>query len=850
MGSLRWGFTGRTSELAIATEVLLGASDLASTSVLIVGRRGTGKSRFAEEVVRRTNGAVDAVLDLDGRGSMNGGEAVNGDALEELTTLIATGKRVVVTASSSSSLPESIAASIESGHLRVVTLRELTRSDSADLVSAALGGPVSGRLVSALWRLSHGSLSVLTAAVEGSLAAGQIYTSSGVWDCAGEIDLSIVEAELSSRVRLLTDEHREVLYTVALSDPIPSALLEKLAPECAIDALCSEGLMEIATLPGQGPALFAAVTPPAHGVVLRASVPASRRRRIVRRLLDLEADGSQELVRPVAWAVDNGETVSPDRAVRAADRANRLHDYRSTVRIASALIVRGATADVIEQALLHRSIALRHLTRFDDALADLERLRDLLLQDYTSPASETWCERWVSMVAAYADTTHGADLDCTSALAVVDECTLVLSEDDGAPGRNARRHLAALRVQHQAYAGRFIEALAEYDALGRLPSPLRQRLDVITTAALVCTGAARQASTRLADAFRQAATVVDAPWLTEELFGARFLTTLRTEGPAAAMALAAAQGDTDRVAIVRWDDGIRVLAEAELRVTAGDVTGARYSANEAVSIIEEDGPRDYLARALSLAAESAALSGEHDSAARLAARTRSTPGVTNSVLAADIAVSLATVDVLRPAADVCRARDVAATFAQQRLFGVAARILHVGVRLGDGDAAADLLTLADVLDGELNSLFLEHARAVASRDAGALLGVSTQFLHRGLVLVAAETAQAAGLLSLAQSQHDLARAAERQSVMLHGVLDFENVVTLRKPASTAADATLTRREQEIASLVASGMSNRDMASTLGVSVRTIEGHLGRMYAKMGISGRRGLLGTRSDHAGS
>jgi len=55
-----------------------------------------------------------------------------------------------------------------------------------------------------------------------------------------------------------------------------------------------------------------------------------------------------------------------------------------------------------------------------------------------------------------------------------------------------------------------------------------------------------------------------------------------------------------------------------------------------------------------------------------------------------------------------------------------------------------------------------------------------------------------------------------------------------------AQTVLTEREQEIARLAAGGMSDRLIAETLVVSVRTVESHLGSAYRKLGIDNRRAL----------
>jgi DNA-binding NarL/FixJ family response regulator len=51
---------------------------------------------------------------------------------------------------------------------------------------------------------------------------------------------------------------------------------------------------------------------------------------------------------------------------------------------------------------------------------------------------------------------------------------------------------------------------------------------------------------------------------------------------------------------------------------------------------------------------------------------------------------------------------------------------------------------------------------------------------------------------------------------------------------------LTPREQEVATLAAKGMSNREISGALDVSVRTIENQLQRTYEKLGVASRSEL----------
>ena len=64
----------------------------------------------------------------------------------------------------------------------------------------------------------------------------------------------------------------------------------------------------------------------------------------------------------------------------------------------------------------------------------------------------------------------------------------------------------------------------------------------------------------------------------------------------------------------------------------------------------------------------------------------------------------------------------------------------------------------------------------------------------------------------------------------------------RTPALEALDASLplTVREHEIAGLAARGLSNREIADRLVVSVRTVDNHLHNAYTKLGITQRADL----------
>ena len=103
------------------------------------------------------------------------------------------------------------------------------------------------------------------------------------------------------------------------------------------------------------------------------------------------------------------------------------------------------------------------------------------------------------------------------------------------------------------------------------------------------------------------------------------------------------------------------------------------------------------------------------------------------------------------------------------------------------------------------------------------------------VLVAAIEAGAAGFVSKTRSLQEVTSAV-RAAAAGEAVISPEMLARLLPRlhrGGTAARNDLTEREREVLGLLADGLSNAAIASTLSVSVHTVRNHIANLSAKLG-----------------
>lgn len=164
------------------------------------------------------------------------------------------------------------------------------------------------------------------------------------------------------------------------------------------------------------------------------------------------------------------------------------------------------------------------------------------------------------------------------------------------------------------------------------------------------------------------------------------------------------------------------------------------------------------------------------------------------------------------------------------------------------NAVATALAESDAATAVVASAQGDHDRARARFDAAISVQREYQLgyeLARTL-LAAGSAARRAGQRSEARRHLDEARRLfdEMGAVVWRRRCDDE-VARLGGRRSADSDE-LTPTERQIAELVASGMTNPEVAGAVFVSVRTVEAHLTRIYRKLGIRSRSALARALAD----
>jgi DNA-binding CsgD family transcriptional regulator len=149
--------------------------------------------------------------------------------------------------------------------------------------------------------------------------------------------------------------------------------------------------------------------------------------------------------------------------------------------------------------------------------------------------------------------------------------------------------------------------------------------------------------------------------------------------------------------------------------------------------------------------------------------------------------------------------------------------LQAAAQFDDPEVAARLAELATVVGGPRVAVAARYSAALSADDAAGLDQASVDFETMGDLRRAGRVGSAMTAASRARRLADVCGRATSPAI-----------------AAASFAPPFTNREREIAVLVAQGLSNREIAEAVSLSVRTVEGHIYRASTKAGVAGRSGL----------
>jgi DNA-binding CsgD family transcriptional regulator len=276
----------------------------------------------------------------------------------------------------------------------------------------------------------------------------------------------------------------------------------------------------------------------------------------------------------------------------------------------------------------------------------------------------------------------------------------------------------------------------------------------------------------------------------------------------------------------------------------GRLAEATVRLRDATSLLRDRDPGEVLPWALAALAQAL---GAADDGPRAKEAMDELLAVRTSVMHhLDVDIELGRAWAARAQGERSRAREIATAIGQQLFddgqIALAGLALHDSMRLGvrAAEVVEPLEEIASRSDGRMFHCFAAHARALTSGDMDALLAAADGFEQAGWLLHAAECAAGASALAAEGGLRVRQSEASVRAATLAKDCGAALTPMLETITSKRALSVLTRREQEIALLAGRGLSKRQIADLLSLSVRTVGNHINHVYAKLGIGTRAEL----------
>jgi len=859
----QWPLVGRSAELGVIADATSAAADRAR-GIVLSGAAGVGKTRLAREAfdncgarnarrhwiigtasarglplgafanvasdfgpdpLRRVREVIDGLINDARHDDVVVGvdDAHLLDDLSAFTVHQLVTRRlatVILTIRTGEPPPDAITAIWKDQHLERLELQPLSLEETGELIDRVLGGPVESSSAQRLWQYTQGNTLYLRHLLDNEVSAARMTQRSGVWLWHGRPTLSPTLTELvEARISEVPMPVRDVLDALAVAEPLDTDLLAAVTDA---DALADAEMLGLVSVDATVRPASVRLAHPLFGEIQNTSSLRLRRLRgrIATELAGKNSTDPRDLIRRAVLTVESDLPPEPELLLAASAAAMSLLDHRLAETLAERAVATGGGP----WANIARAMAITWQERGVEAetvLAEqaeqasgLERTQIAILRAMNFTLILGRIASAESELALLPADDHAAQEIATALRPLIElvrghsrtAVDMATAAEASSPENNvAKIFLAWVFVTGLGDLGRIdeIEAAANkgYAVADKSPEAghLLRRLALQETHGYRLGGELTRSDDVVARIRRD---TLDVPF--EESWHRVFVgLSAMTRG-----ALDDARhAFRDALAYLGTGSSGRMV-KTFARTWLTTVTG--------MAGLAPDARREFEAIQWWAQDPAACMFDPYRSLAE--AWVCGAEGAVSQAISIIRAAASRECELGRPAWEVV--------------------LLQTATQFGDATTAARLADLAAQVQGPRAPAATAHATALAAGDGHALIEASRQYEEFGDRLAAADAAAQA----VVAYQH----AGKRGAAMTASAI-AQRLATECQGAQTPAlrVATMpqpfTERQREIISLAAQGLSNKEIADRLTMSIRSVEGHLFRASQRVGANNREQLI---------
>jgi DNA-binding CsgD family transcriptional regulator len=735
--------------------------------------------------------------------------------------------RLIVTIRSGHPVPDAVTALLKERLLLSLRIEAFTREQTEALASAVLGGVVDTRLINELHQRTAGNPLLLCGLLSAGRESGVLVRTDAGWQLRGALRVNRQLYDLlESHLQSFAPEELEAVVILAVAEVLDWGILRGLCDADVVGRLERGGVIQVVA---DGANTVARLRYPIVG-------EAAMQRAGVVRTRQLTSALAQELQKQMLTQEERSGLPDVRTRIQLAQfmtRSDLTPDLDVIVDAAASAVTMSdiACGEELARFAFDRGGGLRAAIVLAEAIGWQGRGDEVeaVLNDVDPDGADEWLVvRWGCLRAANLFFSCGqaeqARLALADVRARVDSEALLLPL------------VTAMEAAFAFFSGDVRTAANLGRAVCTSDVPVvRMWAATWTCWALALAGRFGEVQ-RVADAGRAA--------VFDQLGPYRFAVSL------AEVVALTASGDNRAAERVweRYAPTTRVWPAADaflhamlglVQLARGALPAACSAFQDSISAMSRGFPSGWLMLVTAWSAQAEGARGDAEAAAAALRRSEEAYGPQVAVFLPELELARAWERACVGQTSVAQTHAVrAAQIARQSgMYAVEMHALHIAVRFGDRSQTERLAELAETLNTPLAEAMAEHARGLADHDGDLLDAAAVRFTDMGAAGLAAEAVAHAAREHACTGQ----RGKEiKSSTRAHGLARQGGI---RTPAVDAAawPLPITAREREIANLVAAGLSNRQIADRLVVSVRTVEGHVYRIFAKLGIDDRDQLV---------